>query len=288
MWSQSAQEHFLDTSVVRSLLLATQAYQLYLKSKLNNRQLYISNYVYMEIRRSYIISIISFYFILHLDNIYTIGDAITLWSNKFKSSELKAILQLISQLFSTSQLNFSNPSDKNKALSLLVIYIKRFDLIIKTKFKYSEDFTNCARAEVSLTIDIKNPAIGLKKFVLGFEDTATCRNQCKIDKFFIIQYKSEVEQIVEIASQLPKNTNTRGFINIANNLKEILTIGEKACNCKRCEKIGDAVIALSAPRNLQLEHTDNSFDYLCPPIKQPHQKHPSENEVLMKMSASLK
>jgi hypothetical protein len=78
MWSQSAQEHFLDTSVMRSLLLATQAYQLYLKSKLNNRQLYISNYVYMEIRRSYIISIISFYFVLHLDNVYTVGDAITL------------------------------------------------------------------------------------------------------------------------------------------------------------------------------------------------------------------
>jgi hypothetical protein len=55
--------------------------------------------------------------------------------------------------------------------------------------------------------------------------------------------------------------NTRTFIghlsNEVNNLKKILTIGEKACDCKRCEKIGDAVIALSAPRNLQLEHTDN-------------------------------
>ncbi|MEQ8957151.1 MAG: hypothetical protein RLP02_04380 [Coleofasciculus sp. C2-GNP5-27] len=45
-------------------------------------------------------------------------------------------------------------------------------------------------------------------------------------------------------------------------------------------KIGDAVIALNAPRQMQLEHTDNSFDYLCPPIEQPHNKHPSENQVL--------
>ncbi len=72
--------------------------------------------------------------------------------------------------------------------------------------------------------------------------------------------------MVEIASQLPKNTNTRGFINIANNLKEILTIGEKACDCKRCEKIGDAVIALSAPRNLQLEHKVELTSY-------PHGQH---------------
>lgn len=72
-----------------------------------------------------------------------------------------------------------------------------------------------------------------------------------------------------------------------NNLKEILNSGAMACDCKRCEKIGDVVIALNAPRNLQLQHIDNSFDYLCPPIKQLHQKHPSENEILTKISASL-
>ncbi|MHC5931988.1 MAG: hypothetical protein ACYTXM_40475, partial [Nostoc sp.] len=79
---------------------------------------------------------------------------------------------------------------------------------------------------------------------------------------------------------LPKNSNTRGFINIAKNLNEILTQGAAACNCKRCEKIGDAVIALNAPRSMQLSHTDNSFNYLCPPINQPHYKHPSENQIV--------
>jgi ADP-heptose:LPS heptosyltransferase len=67
-------------------------------------------------------------------------------------------------------------------------------------------------------------------------------------------------------------------------LKEILAVGEKACDCKRCEKIGDAVIALNAPRNLRLEHTDSSFDYLCPSIKQPHCKHSSETQVVMNIS----
>lgn len=230
MSAQSVQEHFLDTSVMRSLLLATQAYQQYLKSQLSNRQLFISNYVLMEIKRSYIISIISFYFVLRLDSIYTIGDAIALWSNKFKGSELKAILQLIPQLFSIRQLNFSSPLDKNKALSLLVIYIKRFDLIIRTKFNHSEDFTACARALVPLNIDLKNPAISLNRFILEFEDIKNCRSKCQIDEFILIKYQSEVEKIVEVASQLPKNTSTRGFINIANNLKEILTLGVPQLN----------------------------------------------------------
>jgi hypothetical protein len=53
------QEHFLDTSVARSIILATQLYQHYFKSQFNNKNLYISNYVRMEIQRSYLINIIS-------------------------------------------------------------------------------------------------------------------------------------------------------------------------------------------------------------------------------------
>jgi len=115
MQAKDSPQHFLDTSVVRSLLLGTQAYQQYLNSNLAERPLYISNYIQMEMKRSYLMNIISFYFVLRLETIPTIGDAITF---------------------------------------------------------------------------------------------------------------------------------------------------------------------LNAPRQMQLEHTDNSFDYLCPPIQQPHHKHPSENQVL--------
>lgn len=95
------------------------------------------------------------------------------------------------------------------------------------------------------------------------------------------QYRSEVEKLIQTAENMPRNTNTRGFLNIVNNLKEILATGATACDCRRCEKIGDVVIALNAPRTMQLEHTDISFNYLCPPINQPHYKHASENQVVM-------
>jgi len=164
----------------------------------------------------------------------------------------------------------------------LAIYIKRFELIQRRKFNKTKiDSTACARAIVTLNIDLKNPAEGLKKFADEFGDVKTCRSKCQIDQFLLAQYRDEIERLVQIATQLPKNTNTRGFINIANNLKEILATGAAACNCKGCEKIGDAVIALDAPRHIQLEHTDNSFDYLCPPINQPHYKHPSENQIVI-------
>ena len=281
METQGTPQHFLDTSVARSLLLATQAYKQYLNSQLENGSLYISNYVQMEMKRSYLMNIISFYFILRLETINTIGDALAFWSNRFKTSELKAILQLVPQLFSTHKLDFTSPQDKEKALQILGIYIKRFELILRKKYANTgQDGTACARAVVPLKVDLKNMAEGLKQFADDFGDVETCQSQCQIGQFLLERYRSEIEIYIQQASQLPKNNNTKGFLQIVDNLKEILEQGATACSCKRCEKIGDAVIALDAPRQMRLEHTDNSFNYLCPPIEQPHHKHPSENKIL--------
>lgn len=272
---------FLDTSVTRSLLLAIQAYKQYLNSQLENHPLYVSNYVQMEMKRSYLMNIISFYFILRLETINTIGDALAFWSNRFKNSELKAILQLVPQLFSTHKLDFTSSQDKEKALQILGIYIKRFELILRKKYANTgQDATACARAVVPLKVDLKNMALGLKQFADDFGDVETCRSRCQIDQFLLECYRSEIEAYIQQASQLPRNNSTRGFIKAINNLKEVLEQGATACSCKRCEKIGDAVIALDAPRSIRLEHTDNSFDYLCPPIGQPHHKYPSENQIL--------
>ncbi|NEO34467.1 MAG: hypothetical protein F6K36_29520 [Symploca sp. SIO3C6] len=281
MEAKDSPQYFLDTSVVRSKLLGTQTYKQYLNSHLEGHPLYISNYVQMEMKRSYLINIISFYFMLRLDTINTIGDAITFWSNKFKTSQLKAILQLVPQLFSTHQLDLTSSQDKEKALQILGIYIKRFELLLRKKYtNIGQDATACARAVVPLNVELNNMAQGFKQFADEFGDVETCRSQCQIDQFLLERYRKEVEAYVEQASQLPKNNETRGFIKIADNLREILEQGATACSCKRCEKIGDAVIALDAPRQMRLEHTDNSFDYLCPPIEQPHYKHPSENQIL--------
>src|SRR2546423_1848512 len=43
-------------------------------------------------------------------------------------------------------------------------------------------------------------------------------------------------------------------------------------DCNACAAIGDLVIPLGAPRDMDLLHTDSSFDELCPPIGQPQRK----------------
>ena len=273
--------HFLDSSVARPMLFGTRAYKQYFASRFGNHPRYISAYVQMELKRSYLRNVVDFYFTLHLPTLQTINDAISFWSNKFRTSELKAVLQLVADLLTGHCLDFTRPRDKATALHILGVYIRRFEFKVRRTFTdIGKDSTRCARAAVPFTVELENMAAGLKQFVEAFNDVEACRARCRIDHFLLNRYRSEVEAYIEQASHLPNNTNTRGFIAIGENLGEILERGATACSCRRCERIGDAVIALDAPRKMQLEHTDHSFNHLCPPIDQPHQQHPSETQVV--------
>jgi hypothetical protein len=120
-------KRFLDTSVARPIILGSSAYREYFESAFEGSELYTSKFVQMEFRRSYIVGAIEFYFTLEMDTTPTIADAITIWSDNFQSSKLKAILQLVSQLFSANKLDFSDPADKPKALTALGALIKRYE-----------------------------------------------------------------------------------------------------------------------------------------------------------------
>ncbi|MGH9851388.1 MAG: hypothetical protein ACREBD_16240 [Blastocatellia bacterium] len=120
---------------------------------------------------------------------------------------------------------------------------------------------------------------GLRRFLEAFEDTTTCRSKCSIEDFILRRHRKEIESYIGQAEQLPNNQHSRGFIKIAGNLRDIVEKGGTACSCKKCESIGDTIIALQAPRTMRLEHTDNSFNHLCPPLNQSHYQHPSESAV---------
>jgi hypothetical protein len=273
--------HFLDSSVARPMLFGTQTYKQYFASQFGDNPRYISAYVQMELRRSYLRNMVDFYFTLRLPTLHTISDAFSFWSNHFRTSGLKAALQLAGDLFALHRLDFTRPRDKAKALHVLGGYIRRVELKMRRTFTdIGKDSTRCTRAAVPFKVELTNMAAGFKQFVEAFDDVETCRARCRIDHFLLNRYRPEVEAYIAQSSQLPKNTDTRGFIAVAENLREIREEGATACSCKRCERIGDAVIALDAPRNMRLEHTDQSFNHLCPPIDQSHHQHPSETQIV--------
>src|SRR5207302_7119565 len=136
-----------------------------------------------------------------------------------------------------------------------------------------QDTTRCTRAIVPLPFYADDLSRGLEEFAEQFDDTGYCRDNCSIDHVLLRRYTTQIKDILTIAESTPKNSETKGFHAIASQLEIILEAGSAACSCNRCEKIGDAVIALETPRQMLLEHLDHSFNSLCPPLHQPHRQH---------------
>ncbi|MCP4349295.1 MAG: hypothetical protein GY795_27760 [Desulfobacterales bacterium] len=275
--------HFLDTSVARPLILGSNRYKRFFKECFGSEALYISEYVRMEFMRSWVSSVLDFYFLLDMPGVETIGDAFSIWSNQFRTSRQKAVNQLAAQIFDTHAFNLTNPGDKEKALRAIARVVDRILLKWKHKFKMiSENSIQCQRAMVLLKYEHGSSyRQRFERFQICFNDVKECRSKCHVDKFFLDRYKSEVENCLKYASCLsnPTKKENRGFIRIVKELKRVAD-GKRDFSCHLCEAIGDVVIALESPLNMRLEHTDHSFDHLCNLIDKPHCKHPSEITVV--------
>jgi hypothetical protein len=272
--------HLLDSSVARPMLLGTTTYQQYFITQFQNHPCYISPFIRMELYRSYLRNIIEFYFTLDLPGINSFSDALTFWSNRYQGSKHKATQQLIAQL-----LHSDNPSitlqSKEDARRGIEQLIQKFVNDIQTQFHLLDrNSPQCARASIEFKLDPGNFTESIIPAVAAFDNVATNRSQCRIDSFLLNDYRMLLENYLRLAEIQSQNVANRGFIAITNTLQGILEKGASACSCKCCERIGDVVIALDTPQNLQLEHTDQAFDYLCPPINQPHRKHPSETQII--------
>lgn len=278
---QSAEDtkHFLDTTIVRSRLHGTTRTKTYLESEFGNKPLYISNYVLMEYRRGYLAYVISFYSALSFPTYDTVGDVIKVFGQSFSSREVKAVLNLVNEILLTEKIDSNKPSHKEKASHAIAHYIMRIESRLRQKFKKTGiDSARCYRAKTVMNLNTDTFAEDIKKFVDSFDDTKTCRSKCSIDKFFLEKYRKEVEKYINQAPTMPKTSN-RGFHPLVEQVTALCQQGSESFDCKECSKIGDAVIALDAPRTMRLEHTDLSFNALCDLVDQPHKLHPSEKSL---------
>src|SRR5207248_1803025 len=145
------------------------AYKRYFDTQFADGKSYVSRYIKMEIKRSFLCNVIDFYFVLRLPTIETIGDAFALWSDKFRSSEQKAIQSLVAQIVDTHAVDLSKPTDKEAALLSLAAYIKRFVGLLEQQFvDFGTDSTRCARARVPFEVNLEQPSEGLSSFLQQF------------------------------------------------------------------------------------------------------------------------
>jgi hypothetical protein len=275
-------KHFLDTSVARAMLTGSAPYKSYLRKEMAEGRCYGSAFIRMELNRSFISNLIDFYFFASIETFPTMGDAFAAWANRFQKGDLKAIVQIFGPILNTQGLAASMAKDKENALLALACLIKRLELKARKHLfiDIGKDSVHCARAKPSLTGNAENVRDLFKKFSESFGDVEACRKACCIDELVLKKYRSQIELLIATAKTVKRNKETEGFHKIVEELQNILDKGNPVCTCRLCGSIGDTVIALEAPRDMQLEHTDFSFDSLCPPINQPHRRLKSETAVV--------
>lgn len=272
---QNKIELFLDTSVARTRVSGISAYQEMFKKEFGGRKPNVSSYVLMEFRRSLINNLISFFFLLEMNHIQTLGEAFQVWSNKFEPQNLKAVLQIINGMFKIKGLDLGE-RDKAKGQRALADAIWRLELKFKSYFKLIQcDKTKCARGVVPLCFspDLSEQRNFFRTFQESFCDIEACRNKCRIDAYFLKNNRTSIDKIIRESQTLGKSNPA---YKIGQRLQEIIDKNGENCTCKFCGYVGDSVIAIDMPQSMRLEHIDNSFDYLCEYLEKKHKKYPSE------------
>ncbi len=271
--------YFLDTTVFRSFFLSSNVYKKYIKTNITINSSFFSKFVLMEFTRSYVANLINFYFLLDNPEILSLGDAISIWSNKYKTSELKAILQLIGKLPQIYEID-----NKESAKKAIESYVRLILVKAKTTFKDAgTDSTRCSRALVNLSLTSDNFSDAMRQFKIEFDSTDYHQNKCRVYSFLFIKHRTDITSFINGAAA---SSCSQAFKNVALSLSIIANEGLSKCTCRMCGNVGDAIICLDCPQSMILVHSDNSFDDMCAMTKQPHNKLHSEIAHLKSSSSA--
>jgi hypothetical protein len=260
---------FLDTSVLRPYQDGPDLYREFLIARMKPGTPYVSKYVNMEYRRGFTMNLLSIYDALGMSNLETISDVQKFLGENFSSRKITAINNLFAELANSYEFRFSYPSDKEKARKVVLEYVKRLEWKLKNNIDVGTDPVRCSRAKVEFNTNL-GASDGVSVFRKSFDDPNHSK-LCRVSDFILVKKRVAVDGYI---SQDATGTQGNGYNKIRLKLQKAVAKGKEWFTCKNCAMIGDAIIALAASDDMQLEHTDHSFDFLCLPIKQPHQKHP--------------
>lgn len=271
--------HFLDTSILYSILLGTKPVKEYYKNEFAGKQKYVTKYVLMEFNRGITKDLINFYNLLNMEYIKSIDEAMDVWSERFSVRGHKNLIKFLTSLIKERKLDTDIISDKEKALIAIARFIKTLQIVLDSEFELVEDHTKCSRAKVNFVVDLKDAEVQLKKINEKFDEVDYHRSKCIIHDFILKKFRSATFKYIDYKNANKKTRNTKAFYEISEKLEEIKNKSGSNLTCFMCQKIGDAVISLNYPKKMRLETIDYSFELLCDIIQKKYKRHPSTSQL---------
>lgn len=265
-------KHIIDTSVLRPLLTSPRKVKDYYKASLTG-DIYITDYVRMEFLRGYIKSCINFYNLLSMPQYDSLSDVIHIWSQKYQNREHKNIEIMIANLLDKDAFS----KDKEKLKLHIADYIRRLIGKSFTQFKnIGNDSTYCSKGNLKLDFD-PDDIDGCFQNYLSILSSNEAYDHCRIENFLKQKNNISIERLIA-SKDIILESDPKGFLRLIKSLEKI-DVNIKI-TCHFCSQLGDCIIAFLWQKGWRLEHTDNSFDYLCKVLEIEHYKHPYDGIIM--------
>lgn len=270
-------KHLLETSLLRPLTCRSQTFKERIHAELGDGRRYTSRLVRMEFRRGLLLRLAEFCIQLQLPTVHSADDLLNDWANHFGDRDAKIAVYLCRQLLPAG-IDLTSPTTKP------AVFRRVAQLLLELEARLTEGTTEspdaghrCERAVPHLVTRATYPEEILQALVAfadRIQDTAYCRAHCTIDRF-LQSHQAMVDTWTAEADSVHGDAR-KAMQTTAPHATSTLNKGPEAWSCKDCEKLGDWIITLDCPPNLQIEHLDHIYDYLCPSRGLAHRKHPPD------------
>lgn len=217
----------------------------------------VSNFIRMEYLRGVILNLIELYFLIqHSDSV---TDALIDWSQKVNQQrKLKIVLTTIHTWFVDQE----DWQAREKSLRRLGDQIVRFAYAFDDVFaRRARDHLSCELGRVFFSRRTFSE-VALLKFYDRFTRIQQSVPGCRLCDFKDRQQRSLAARQIDLYSEQRRREfrSYKGYVTQAERLESATQTAETAPKCRWCERLGDSIIALQAPRKAALVTADRAFE----------------------------
>lgn len=217
----------------------------------------VSNVIRMEYLRGVVLNLVELYFLIRESD--SVRDALVDWSQKVKQErKLKIVLMTIDQWL----LDHDDSQNRDKSLRRLG------DMIVRLVFEFDDIFA--ARATDRLRCQLGRVQFPRRTFsedtLLQFYERFKAIQgnipECSLCTFKTTQQRSLERRGIDLCSAERRQqfSANKGYTTQAERMEEALSTNETRPKCRWCERLGDTIIVLQAPKTAILVTADRAFE----------------------------
>lgn len=219
--------------------------------------LQVSNFIRMEYLRGVVVNLIELYFLIKESD--SVSDALIDWSQKVNQDrKLKIVLMTLHRWL----VGHEDWQDKERSQRRLgeqaVRLVYEFDEVFKNR---SPDRLRCSLGRVRFPRQTFSEDL-LLSFYERFRAIQSSVPGCSLCSFKDAQQRALRRQGIDLhsSSQRKRFATNKGYVTQAERLEGAMAVDDRFPKCRWCERLGDTVIILQAPKKAVLVTADRAFE----------------------------